>query len=436
MVTWAHKLLLSTAWATNTINTVIFRHHGVFTQGRFQFFSYYKDENRLRVAQRDLASGSLFTFDIIGDYNLWDAHNSISMGCDREGFLHLAYDHHATRLRYRRSTMPMSVHSWTEELAMSGVREQCLTYPTFIEQSNNKPLLVLYRDGHPNKGTAYLKEYNESSKVWTDNEPGVLSGASQQPWTSNAYWNHPAIGPDGKIHLSFVWRTHSLGAEKRINNINVDYAQSSDRGRTWSSSRNRRFQLPITQVNSETVFPVSPGSNLINQTSMAVDAHGYPHIVFYSDDPGAVPQYQHLWFNGREWKHHYITQRSEPFVLAGGGTLQTPISRPEIVIDDEDRVYVIYRGDLTGDRMVAQRLLPPLYVPDTSDVRVLWEEPLGYAEPVIDRLRWKREGVLSMLIQKNYQPPHDMHTEPLYEPIYIVDWQLGSLWMRGAFNDS
>jgi hypothetical protein len=384
------------------------------------------------VVQRDLASGTVFNFDIAGKYELEDSHNSISLGCDRDGYLHLAYDHHAARLKYRRSMQPLSIHSWTDELPMTGQHEESATYPTFIIQPNNRPLLVLYRDGHPANGTARIKEYSESNKCWIDRETGVVCGAQQRPWTSSAYWNHPAMGKDGNLHLSFVWRTHSLGKDKRLNNINIGYARSPNQGRTWFSSRNRSFQLPITQVNSETVFPVSPGSNLINQTGMALDSRGHPHIVFYSDDPDGVPQYQHLWFDGREWKHRYISQRTTTFVLTGGGTLQIPISRPEIVIDDEDRVYVIYRGDLTDDRMVAQRLLPPSYEPEPSDKRVLWDKPLGFAEPVIDRLRWRRDGVLSMLIQKNHQPPHDQNVEPAYEPIYLVDWQLSLLWNDGV----
>jgi hypothetical protein len=292
-----------------------------------------------------------------------------------------------------------------DEMPMTDRYEGRLTYPAFVMMPNEQAMLLLYRDGTHTKGTARLKEYDESTQSWSDRETGVLSGAAQQPWTSNAYWNRPAIGRDGSLHLSFVWRTHSLGAEKRVNNVNVDYACSLDQGRSWYSCRGIKFRLPITQVNSETVWPVSPGSNLINQSSMALDASDYPHIVFYSNDPDSVPQYQHLWFDGRVWQHNFISRRTERFILAGGGTLQIPISRPEIVIDDENRVYVIYRGDLTNNRMVAQRLLPPHYEADVSDFRVLWDEPLGFAEPVIDRLRWQRDRVLSMLIQKNHQPP-------------------------------
>lgn len=423
------KISLGEAWASNTVNTVIFRQHGLLTCGQYQFTAFYANKQTLRVTQRDLASENVSSHDILGTFNIDDAHNSISLGCNHDGFLHIAYDHHETPLRYRRSTSPLDVTSWTDELSMTGEYEAHVTYPSFLSLPTNKSLLFLYRDGSATKGTLRIKQWSEADRRWTDHPQSILSGASQQPWTSNPYWNHPAVDADGSIHLSFVWRTSLLGEERRINNINIDYARSPDMGRTWYSIRNRRFELPITQVNSETVWPVSPGSNLINQTSMAVDSFGNPHIAFYSDDPDGIPQYQHLYFDGRAWKHNYLTRRTEPFVLSGGGTLQIPISRPEIVIDRENRAYVIYRGDLSGDRMIAQRLLPPEYNPDTSDVRVLWDRPLGFSEPIIDRSRWSRDSIISMLVQRNQQPAHDNQLcQPSYEPIYIVDWDLTGLW--------
>ena len=161
---------------------------------------------------------------------------------------------------------------------------------------------------------------------------------------------------------------------------------------------------------------------------MAVDSKGRPHIVFYSDDPDKIPQYQHLWFDGKAWRHHYISTRDKPFVLVGGGTLQIPISRPEIVIDKQDRVYVIFRADFTNDRMAVQRLLPSAYEPDTSVTKILWPEPLEFAEPVIDRIRWARDCILTMLIQRNGQPPHDKGGVPRSEPVYLVDWDIVDGW--------
>jgi hypothetical protein len=308
---------------------------------------------------------------------------------------------------------------------MTGRAEDRVTYPTFILPHHGFPLTLLYRDGTHNKGTARLKTYDESRQTWIDHPVPILSGSDSKPWTSNAYWNHPAIGSDDSLHLSFVWRTHTLGDENRINNINVCYARSFDNGISWETSRGRGYKLPITQVNAETIYPVSPGSNLINQCGMALDSRNWPHIAFYADDENGIPQYQHLRFDGKQWRHQVISQRTCPFAVEGGGTLQIPICRPEILIDRNDDVYVITRGDHTLGRMAATRLAAPDYRWFPENTTILWDEDIGYSEPVIDRARWKNENVLSKLLQYNEQPDNDMGHRAIDRAVTLLDVQFG-----------
>lgn len=414
---------LGPAWAGNTINTVIFRHHGVLTRAGHQYTAFYVDEHTLRLVQRDLLTNELKTHDLPGEYNLRDAHNSISLGIDRKGHLHLSYDHHGTQLRYRQSLFAGDIREWSEELPMTGTHEEQVTYPTFILPRHDFPLTFLYRDGSSEKGTVRIKTYDEATETWTPHPQAILSGSEQKPWTSNPYWNHPATGTDGSLHLSFVWRTHSLGEAKRVNNINIGYACSHDNGLTWKTSHNRPYRLPITQVNAETIHPVSPGSNLINQTSMALDSRNRPHIAFYADDPDGIPQYQHLWFDGKVWRHQVVSQRRHAFSLEGGGTLQIPISRPEIVIDRDENVYIIARGDYTQNRLAATLLPAPNYGYHSSNTEVLLDQDVGFAEPVIDRERWQQENVLSLLVQCNEQPDHDTGHRPVDHQVSILDVQ-------------
>lgn len=419
-------------WATNTINTVFFRSHGIFTTSDFQFTSFYTQFKKILLIKRNIKTGKIETFELLGNYNLFDAHNSISMAIDTKGYLHISYDQHASDLAYRRSTKPLSIEHWTDELSMSGKREGNVTYPSFIMpravDRNNSNLLLLYRHGKSGRGDACLKRYNPDLQQWHDIEPCFLGGSQQQPWTSNPYWNHPSIDRQGRLHVSYVWRTHAIGDQRKINNINIDYAVSNDWGDTWETSQKQPIHLPITQVNSETILAVSPASNLINQTSSATDTQGNLHIVYYANDPAGIPQYKHLWSDGKEWNNKIVSNRTEIFNLAGGGTLQIPISRPEIVIDDVDRVYMIYRGDLTENKMAVTRLLPPDYSLSKSETRILWDTSVEYAEPIIDRLRWRQDKILSMLIQKNGQPPHDAKAKQRAEPVYIIDWDIVNDW--------
>jgi hypothetical protein len=371
--------------------------------------------------QRNLSDDHVQSYDIPGEYNLKDAHNSINLGVDREDYLHICYDHHGGRLRYRRSLKPMDISAWSEELSMTDKNEEQVTYPTFIMPLNNTPLLLLYRDGHWKKGSAYLKYYAEDLQVWRDYPLPILSGADQKPWTSNPYWNHPVMDDQGILHLSFCWRTGYFSADKLVSNINIDYAKSYDCGYHWYTSKNQPFNLPITQVNSETVCAISPGSNLINQTSMALDSKGHPHIIFYANDEDGITQYQHVWFNGRKWQQGYVSKRKNRFVLSGADTLQIPISRPDLVIDSHDNIFVVHNGEESQQKMALTFLPAPNYEYSESNTRILHDERIGFAEPIIDHLRWKQENVLSMLIQENEQPNGDIGHSLQNKPVSIVD---------------
>lgn len=419
-----NEINLGCAWSGNTVNTAIFRHHGVLTSGIYQYCAFYVDEKTLRLIRRDLTADKVTTYDLKGEYNLYDAHNVVSIGIDRDNIIHIMYDHHATSLRYRKSEIPQSIEKWSDELTMTGVHESRITYPTFILPRNGFPLTLLYRDGTHNNGTARLKTYCEQSQAWSDKECPILSGSGNSPWTSNAYWNSPAIGSDGSIHLSFVWRTHLLGSEGLINNINIDYALTNDNGESWKTSNQLPYRIPITQVNSETIWASPPGANLINQCGMAVDRKNHPHIVFYSNDNNGVPQYRHLWFNGIMWRQKIISNRKMPFALKGGGTLQIPISRPEIVLDEEDNVYVIYRGDLTSNRMVIMLLAAPNYNCVVENIIELSHDDLGFSEPVIDRARWHRDNILTILTQHNLQPDGDSSHSQASSTVKLLDIRL------------
>jgi hypothetical protein len=415
---------LGMAWAGNTINTAIFRHHGVLAYEGRQTTAFYVDATTLRIVQRNLATEEIRTYDLAGRYNLRDSHNCINLGVDREGFLHMSYDLHASRLRYRRSNVPNDISSWTAELPMTGFAEDNVTYPTFILPHHGFPLTLLYRDGVHDKGTARMKTYNESTGTWLDHTTPILSGAEQKPWTSNAYWNNPAIGSDGSLHLSFVWRTHSIGREALVNNINICYARSFNNGVDWETSRGIPFQLPITQVNAEVIHPVSPGSNLMNQCSMALDSRNRPHIVFYADGHNGIPQYQHVWHDGNCWKNELFSARTEPFALKGFGTLKIPVSRPEVLIDRRDRVFALFRADFTGQCMTVCRLSDSDFSADPKNdacIRKISEKSVGFAEPVIDRVRWQKENILTILLQHNQQPNGDHIKDIAFQPVYLAD---------------
>lgn len=419
-------ITLGQGWAGNTVNTVIFRHNGILTYSNFQYTAYFSDPNTISFVSRNLTNNEIETSQIHGEYNVFDSHNSISIGIDKAGYLHISYDHHGNLLQYRRSTLPFNISGWSSPKPMTGYREERITYPTFLINPVDSVLTFLYRDGGSSRGQACIKYYATDYSEWFDYETCSFSGYDQSPWTSNPYWNHPVYDNQGRLHISYVWRSR-INSEL-ITNLGIDYAYSDDNGRSWFTINGFQLPSPVTQVNSERVWAVPIGSNLINQTSMSVDNEGNPHIVYYANDHNNVPQYQHLWHNGSDWQNTFISTRTEKFQLKGRGTLQIPMSRPEILIDSSNIVYVIFRADFVGQKMAVIALFPPHYTFEDNNFQILWDAPLGFSEPVVDRIRWKRDGILSMLIQFNYQPDGDRNIQDNYQPVHICDWDLISMF--------
>lgn len=422
---------LGNAWSGNTVNTVIFRHHAIVTQQNYQFTSYYADTASMVIVKRNLTDNKIESHTIAGKYNIYDSHNSISMGIDSLGYIHISYNHHGNKLNYRRSLYPYQITKWTYEIAMTGVKENSITYPAFVINPVSKSLQFLYRSGGSSNGQACLKQYTVKNSQWRDVHQPLIDGMSKERLKrSNPYWNHLAIDSKGNMHISYVWRTVSIKKDNVsfINNIGIDYTRSPNNGIDFYTINNVKQTLPITLTNSERVWAIPLASNLINQTSMAVDSSGNPHITYYSNDSSGIPQYMHLWHDGNKWNNNVISNRTDRFDLSGRGTLRLPISRPEIVIDTTNTVYVIFRADYTDDKMSAVALYPPEYRYEPENIKTIWPDSLGNAEPIIDRLYWQQTNKLTMLIQYNNEPGGDRKRGFEQESIYLIDCDLISLF--------
>lgn len=96
--------------------------------------------------------------------------------------------------------------------------------------------------------------------------------------------------------------------------------------------------------------------------------------------------------------------------------MQIPISRPCVLIDTADNVLIIYRDNGQGSSFQLLTLGAPDYHYHRRTVQTLSMPPdgtsnqdnsVGFAEPVIDRKRWYKEQVLTLVQQFNDQPDND-----------------------------
>ncbi|MGE0759751.1 MAG: BNR-4 repeat-containing protein, partial [Pirellulaceae bacterium] len=96
-------------WAKTKVNCVIFRHNAVCSWNDWQFAAYYDPDRNLVLAKRRLDSSTWETRVTTYRGHVQDAHNSISIALDGDGFLHLSWDHHGNKLNYCRSRAPGSL---------------------------------------------------------------------------------------------------------------------------------------------------------------------------------------------------------------------------------------------------------------------------------------------------------------------------------------
>ncbi|GGX79734.1 neuraminidase [Massilia dura] len=374
-------------WADNSVNTVVFRRHALVSDGSTQFIAFYDADGRVVLGKRQLGATRWELSPTQYKGNVRDAHNSISIGLDATGVLHVAFDHHNGPLRYARGTAPHALTLGAEE-PMTGRDERSVTYPEFHPLAGGG-MLFLYRDGGSGRGNLVVNSYSAPAGKWTRLQDNLISGEGRR----SAYWQ-AAVDGQGTIHVSWTWRESPDVAS----NHDIAYARSRDGGATWQDSTGRRLALPITEAGAEVAARVPQNSELINQTSMTVDGAGRPYIATYWRKAGeTVPQYRivHLGIGG--WRTLDLPFRRTAFSLSGVGTKAIPVSRPQLVVDDGGaNALLLFRDAERGSRVSAAQVDLQR---GSWTLRDLTEAPVGAWEPNLDPERWRRTGELNLFVQ-------------------------------------
>jgi hypothetical protein len=386
----ARLLAIGQGAAGSSINVVANRRHALFTHASHQFAAYYDADGFMVLAHRDLASDRWRTRRSKERGNIADAHNSISLAVDGDGFLHVAWDHHGNALQYARSKQPLSLELGDRE-SMTSVAEGKVTYPEFYPLPDGD-LLYLYRDGASGKGDLVINRYRTKERRWLTVQRPIISGEGKR----SAYWS-ASVDRRGGLHLAWIWRESPDVAS----NHDIAYAFSPDGGRTWESAQGDSLTVPFTQTNASYAARIDVGHNLMNSPWTTVDDRGRPYILSYwSDAPGTAPQFRFLRYDSQQWITETVTNRSERFSLSGTATKRPPISRGVLLVEpgqERPAAHLIYRDDAQGGR--ALMFSTPAIGSGVWASQELTQSSLGAWEPVIDPVQWDREQQIHLLAQ-------------------------------------
>ncbi len=383
------QVKIGLGWANNSINTVKFRKNALTTFKDYQFTAYYNSDGFLVLGKRKLRSEHWEVFKTSYKGNVVDAHNSISIAVDGDGYLHVSWDHHNTKLRYAKSKQALGLEIDEEQL-MTGKQESKVTYPEFYNLPNGN-LLFLYRSGESGRGNMVINSYNLKTKQWKQIQQNLLDGENKR----SAYWQ-ACVDVKGTIHVSWVWRE----SWDVSTNHDLCYAQSKDGGVTWQKSTKEFYQLPIKLTTAEYAWKIPEKSSLINQTAITADKKGNPYIASYWSKNG-VPQFQIVYLDNEIWKKEDTKFRKSNFYLGGGGTKKIPISRPDILIDDKGSnrlLYLLFRDKERGNKIS----LAYYDLRQKTDWKIidLTTNSVGEWEPNYDVALWKNYRQLNIFAQK------------------------------------
>ncbi len=380
----------SDAWAGSSVNMLANQSSTLTTAGGYQYAAFYANDTHLVLARRALDSDHWETRKSDYTGNVADAHNTVSIAVDGEGFLHVSWDHHANPLNYCRSVKPGSLELGPK-IPMTGLLEKSVTYPLFFNHPDGG-LLFLYRDGRSGKGNVVLNRYDLKTHQWRQVHENLIDGEGAR----SAYLA-VTLDVQGTLHLAWNWRdTPDVSS-----NHDLCYAKSPDGGETWVTSSGAPLKLPITAATAEYVVRIPQLSTMMNPPSLTTDAAGHPLIVNYWAPAGSgIPQFHAVRFDGKRWSVSPITQRTRAFTLTGTSTKRPPISRAA-VFAGKTGAGIIYRDDERGGRIILSSC------DDFNEGRwhdtELTTDSVDAWEPSIDAAQWKQFNQIHLLVQKVHQ---------------------------------
>ena len=119
-----HTIKIDSVWAGHPVG------FSLYTHGKRQYVAYYNANRNMVVGQRDLTDDRFElhtmtattreenggTSTVLG----WDSHNFVTIGIDKDGYIHLSGNMHVHPLTYFRSTKPNDITTLVQVYEMVG----------------------------------------------------------------------------------------------------------------------------------------------------------------------------------------------------------------------------------------------------------------------------------------------------------------------------
>jgi hypothetical protein len=287
------------------------------------------------VGQRDLSDDKFHTFILpptsrenAGGTSTvlnWDSHNYVTLGIDRDGFIHLSGNMHVHPVTYFRSTRPNDISTVEQIMELVGTEEDRCTYPHFL-LSKESELIFHYRDGGSGNGNEIYNIYDPENKTWARLLDTPLTDGQG---LMNAYQSQPTVMHDGWYHVYWVWRD----TPDCSTNHDLSYMKSPDL-KNWFNAYGDPIELPATlDKKSVIVDPIPAKGGIINLAAkLCLDDKNRPVFVYHKYDLVGNLQLYSAWLKNDKWQYTLLTDWDYRWYFSGNGSINS-----EVVIKDFSR---------------------------------------------------------------------------------------------------
>jgi len=300
----------------------------LYTHGNSQYIAYYNANRNMVVGQRNLNEDNFRlhvlpatsrethggTSTVVG----WDSHNSVTLGIDKEGFIHLSGNVHVNPLTYFRSTKPNDIATLEQVFKMLGTEEKRTTYPHFMLTKEGE-LLYHYRDGASGSGNEIYNIYSTETKKWSRMLDVPLTDGQG---LMNAYQTQPTIMKDGWYHLYWVWRD----TPDCSTNHDLSYMKSPDL-KNWFNAFDKPLELPATLDKKLLIVdPIPTEGGIINLAAkLCLDEINNPVFVYHKFDSIGNTQLYSAQIQDKKWVYKQITNWDYRWYFSGNGSINSEI---------------------------------------------------------------------------------------------------------------
>lgn len=314
---------IDSVWAGHPVGFCLYTHENR------QYIAYYNAERRTVVGQRNLEEEAFQlyvlpatdretaggTSTIVG----WDSHDFLTLGIDKDGFIHLSGNVHVNPLTYFRSTLPNDISMMEQVFEMVGTEEQRTTYPHFMLTKEGE-LLYHYRDGGSGNGNEIYNIYSCETKTWKRLLDAPLTDGQG---LMNAYQTQPTLMKDGWYHMYWVWRD----TPDCSTNHDLSYMKSPDL-KNWYNAYGEQIKMPATlDEKSLIVDPIPPKGGIINLAAkMVLDDKNQPVFVYHKYDEKGNIQFYSAHLQNKIWEYKQITDWDYRWEFSGNGSINTEVN--------------------------------------------------------------------------------------------------------------